>query len=66
MIKKHLLASSMAGIGIYDFLSLCLTFSKMCYEALNSYTKDNRETALFYAFPFTMKKKSYRTTRNIK
>lgn len=46
----------MTGIGIYCFLSLSLTFSKMCCEALNSYTKDNRKAALFYFFPFSMKK----------
>lgn len=65
MIKTHLPASSMAGIGIYYFLFLCLTFSK-CYEALNSYTKGNRETALFYSSPFTMKKKLHWTTWNAK
>lgn len=55
----------MAGIGIYCFLSLSLTFSKMCCEALNSYTKDNRKAALFYFFPFSMKK-TYWTARNVK
>lgn len=57
MINTHTLASSMAGIGIYEFLLLSLTLSKMCYEALNSYSKDNTETALFYSFLFTTKKK---------
>lgn len=56
MIKTHLLASSMAGIGIYYFLFLSFTFSKMCYDTLNSYTKENRETALFYSFQNQYKK----------
>lgn len=59
MIKTRTLASSTAGTGIYEFLLLSLPLSKMCYEALNSYSKDNTETALFYSFLFTMKKKNH-------
>lgn len=46
----------MADTGIYEFLFLNLTFSKMYYEVLNSYSKDNTETAFFYSFLFTVKK----------
>lgn len=52
MYKIHFLENSMVGIGIYEFLFLSLAFSKMCYEALNSYSNENTETTLFYSFLF--------------
>lgn len=66
MIKTHILESSMAGAGVYEFLLLSLMFSKTCNKALNSCSEDSAASTLPSSILYRGFKKSHSAIKMFK